>query len=246
MQSIKVKSKNHPKDTKNKEINLSNHGKSKKPLIITLGINTLFIILGLLMGSPEEVFGKEASFITWVSFAQLISISIISYRIFNRRILSITKKEAVIWALISAGFLFLSIDEVARIHENMDSFFHKKIIHMKETAITDRLDDLIIGIYALIGIGVLYKFKKELVIFKKALPYLITSILLIFLMVITEVTANRFDLLPFLIKDKAIAHNVYDLFKIAEEALKLYAEAVMVSGFYLCLQISKGITKQSN
>ena len=243
MPSVEVKKKQVKNTRELNDFSSLPAPKSKKILYILLGINTFLIILGLFVGTHEEVFGKEASYITWVSFAQLLSVSIISYKTFNERVKSITKKEAIIWAIIAVGFLFLSIDEVARIHENMDSFFHKRIIHMKETSITDRLDDLIIGIYALFGIGILYNFRNELKKFKRATPYLITSFLLVFLMVITELVSNRFDLLPFLIQDKNIAMSIYDFCKIAEETLKLYAEVVMISGFYLCLQISKELNK---
>lgn len=211
--------------------------KMKKFFYTALLTNTLFIVIGLFCGKPvEEVFGKEASFITWISFAQLLITSIFCWQIFNQRG---RKGEAFLWLAISIGFLFLSVDEVARIHENMDSIIHKKILHMKETALTDRLDDLIIGVYALIGGSVLYSFRNELKNFKQALPYLITSFLLIFLMVITELISNRYDLLPQLLQNENLAKGVYQVCKVGEEAFKLFAEALLTTAFYCCLLISK-------
>ncbi len=211
----------------------------KKVFFMLLLLNTAFIIAGLLCGAPpEEVFGKEASFITWVSFAQLLGVSVISYKISKNR-----GKEGLLWLIVAVGFLFLSIDEVARIHENMDSIIHKKIFHIKETALTDRLDDLIIGIYALVGMGVLYRFRSELKNYLKSIPLFAVGFILIFLMVITELIANRYDLLPSLISNQDMAKNIYELFKIGEEALKLYAEAVLVTAFYICFIISKELQK---
>lgn len=210
--------------------------KIKKFFYAALLTNTLFIVVGLFCGPVEEVFGKEASFITWVSFTQLLITSIFCWKTFNQRG---KKGEALLWLAISIGFLFLSIDEVARIHENMDSIIHKRFLHMKETALTDRLDDLIIGIYALIGGGILYAFRNELKKFKQALPYLITSFLLIFLMVITELISNRYDLLPQLLQNENLAKGVYQVCKVGEEAFKLFAEALLTTAFYCCLVISK-------
>lgn len=211
----------------------------KKFFYLILLANTIFIIAGLFCGKPvEEVFGKEASFITWVSFGQLLISSIFAWKTF---LIRGKKGKALLWLAISIGFLFLSIDEVARIHENMDSIIHKKLLHMKETPLSDRLDDLIIGIYALIGCSVLYAFRIELKRFKQALPYLITSLLMIFLMVITELISNRYDLLPELIHNENLAKGVYHICKVGEEAFKLYAEALLATAFYCCLAISKKI-----
>ena len=81
MQSVDVKKEQEVQSTKKLKDDSFINSKSKKVLFTILAINTFFIVLGLFMGSPEEVFGKEASFITWVSFAQLLSISIIITKI---------------------------------------------------------------------------------------------------------------------------------------------------------------------
>lgn len=238
METLKEKNIATPQVTPTKSsTNQQQESNIKKFFYAALIANTIFIVIGLFCGKPvEEVFGKEASFITWVSFSQLLITSIFCWKIFKQRG---KKGEAFLWLLISIGFLFLSIDEVARIHENMDSIIHKKLFHMKETALTDRLDDLIIGVYALIGISVLYSFRNELKKFKQALPYLITSFLLILLMIITELISNRYDFLPYLLKNEDVAKGVYQVCKVGEEAFKLFAEALLATAFYYCLVISK-------
>ena len=207
---------------------------AKSVLLITLSVNVCFIALGFLLGkSPEQYFGKEASPITWVSFFQLLTIAVLSWKTFKIR------KGMLLWGIIALGFLFLSIDEVARIHENMDSFIHKKILHMHETALSDRLDDLIVGFYALIGMGTLYFYREELKKYQKAMFFLVISFILIFSMVGTELIANRFDVLPALIPSHHLAKQVYVSCKVLEEVFKLFAEAFLISTFYQCFQLAK-------
>ena len=209
---------------------------TRKVLFITFLINTVFILIGLfIVKSPLQYFGKEASVITWLSFFQLLTIAYLSWKTFKLR----KEKSAILWGLIALGFLFLSIDEVARIHENMDSFIHKRILHMRETAISDRLDDLIVGIYALFGIGTMYFFREELKKYYKVIPYFVIGFIFIFSMVIVELIVNRFDVLPSLIADRAFAKSIYKLGKIMEETFKLFAEGVLIGAFYYCLQLAK-------
>lgn len=211
--------------------------------IFLICLNLGIIIIGLFTRSPEQYFGKEASPVTWISFFQLMLISFYTWQIFIARKEQVKADSKnihyVLWLLISLGFLFLSIDEVARIHENMDSFFHKKLFHMKESAFSDRLDDMIIGFYAIIGISVLAIFKEELKKYYKAIPLLVISILLVFIMVVVELFANRFDIIPAIFQDIKMAKLVYKSCKVIEESLKLFAEASLVSTFYYCYEITK-------
>ena len=135
--------------------------------------------------------------------------------------------------------MFLSIDEVARLHENMDRFIHKRIFHMKETALSDRIDDLIIGVYALFGIGTMWFFRDELKKYYKVIPYFAISFIFIFSMVIVELITNRFDVFPYFISSHSLAKSLYKLGKIVEESLKLFAEGILVGAFYYCLQLAK-------
>lgn len=66
---------------------------------------------------------------------------------------SFWRDPSVVWAIIASGFLFLAADEVLRIHENLDQLIHY-VFGLKETNLTDRIDDLIVGMYGLVGIGV--------------------------------------------------------------------------------------------
>ena len=49
-----------------------------------------------------------------------------------------------VWGLIAGGFVFLAVDEALQIHERLDFVIHKAL-NIRETALTDRLDDAIIA-----------------------------------------------------------------------------------------------------
>ena len=208
---------------------------TKKLLLLMFIINLFFIGIGVLIGHPpEQYFAKEASYITWVSFFQLLIISNLAWQTFKLK----NTDSAFLWAIIAVGFLFLSIDEVIRIHENLDHIIHRTF-HLKETAISDRLDDAIVGVYGLIGLWVLYVYRMELKKYKKVLPLIIIGFICVFSMVFSEMIVNRNDVLPFLISDHTLVKSLYSLFKVLEETFKLLAEGVLLSAFYYCFKTTK-------
>ena len=210
---------------------------TKKVLFLALTANVIFIAIGLIIGKPpEQYFSKEASYITWVSFFQLLIIANLSWKIFKIR------KGVLLWGIVAVGFLFLATDEVIRIHENLDRIIHKTF-HMKETALSDRIDDVIVGCYALFGMGTLYYYKEELKKYRSVLIFLIISFAFIFSMVASEMIVNRNDVLPLIFSNKALVGMLYSTFKVLEETFKLFSEAVLISAFYYCLQIAKELSK---
>ena len=216
----------------------------KSVLFLTFGINIFFIILGLLLGNtPNQYFGKEASFITWVSFFQILTVANFAWKTFKLKregsTLSIFKDPSFIWCIIALGFVFLSIDEVARIHENMDRFIHKRILHMKETALSDRIDDLIIGVYAFIGLGSMFNYRAELKKYSKSIPLFTIGFVFLFAMIIVELAENRYDFIPYMIHNEVIAKAVFEWCKVLEEVFKLFAEAMFIGAFYYCYKYTK-------
>ena len=214
----------------------------RKVLFLTLLINTAFILIGLLIGRPpEQYFSKEASYITWVSFFQLLLVAFFSLQVFKIRKGNnnyFWKNPSFLWLIIAIGFLFLSIDEVIRIHENLDRIIHKSF-HMKETALSDRIDDALVGLYALIGIGTLYFYKSELNKYRSVIVFFIVGFSLIFLMVFSEMIVNRNDVLPLIFSNKFVVNSLYSMFKVLEESFKLFAEAILITSMYYCLQVAK-------
>lgn len=213
---------------------------TRSVLLIAFLVNFVFITVGVLIGNPpEQYFSKEATYITWVSFFQLLIVAYLAWSIFkNKSYTNILKSPALLWVIIAIGFLYLALDEVIRIHENLDNIIHR-VFHLKQTAFTDRLDDAIVGFYGLIGIVVLYIFRVELKKHKKSLPIFLIGFSFFFLMVIADMSVNNNDVIRMFVSDKSMRHIFYSALKIFEEVFKLIAECFFIGAFYSCLLQSK-------
>ena len=213
-----------------------------KILIISISANLFFIVIGVLIGNPpEQYFSKEATYITWVSFTQMLIIANICWRIYKNVRLesdkSFWKSPALLWMLVFIGFLYLSLDEVIRIHENLDNIIHR-IFHLQKTEMSDRLDDAIVGLYGLLGIFVLLIFNSELKRYKDALMIFGFGFVLFFLMVCADMSVNSTSFLKHLFHGCDIS-LLFSTIKILEESFKLMAEAVFISAFYSVFLMTK-------
>ena len=190
---------------------------------------------------------KESGFITILSTFQLLAISRLSYKILQSRNVqprcSLWRVPSAIWGLMSLGFIFLAADELFRIHENIDRMIHY-IFNLQETGLTDRIDDVLIGLYGLVGIAILFVYRNELKAFKEFLPFFACGFVLLFSMVGLDVLTNRNDILPLLFDpDQAIVLHVW--FSHAEDALKVFAEAFFILAFYAVLQKAKQVKEEN-
>jgi len=189
---------------------------------------------------------KEKGFVTIFSIIQLLTISLLAYKIFTiRRIdrnLWVLKHSSIVWLIISTGFLFLAADEYFMIHENLDFFIHY-IFNIRETGLTDRIDDTIIGIYGLIGIGVLFYYRNELKAYKEAHSFFIYGFILLLFTVILDGLTNREDMLQ-LFFDQSYVSILKAWLSHLEESLKIYAEASFILAFY-SIYLNARQTKQT-
>ena len=143
----------------------------------------------------------------------------------------------MVWGLIAAGFLFLFADELFKIHESTDELIHS-LFKLEESGLTDRIDDLLVFGYAVIGIGVIVKYRHEFVMMKDGLPYLILGFVLLFLMIICDVITNRDDLIRnFVDRDRIKVTQTWLSF--AEEGFKVLSGGLFVIAFYAGLQTAK-------
>lgn len=214
----------------------------KSALLIILTIDIIAIIIALILGeTPDHYFGEEG-FITDLSFFQLLVISGLAGIIFIMRIFRSGwkgwKAPFFVWLFIAIGFIYLALDEVWMIHENMDFSFHR-FFNIRETGITDRIDDIIIGFYGLIGLMVLYFYRKELKKYREVLPLLIVGFILLFSTVVLDILTNRMDILIKLISNIHLVIKLHSWLSAIEEIFKIIAEGVFIGVFYYCLKITK-------
>ncbi|MDH3599684.1 MAG: hypothetical protein OEU26_08630 [Candidatus Tectomicrobia bacterium] len=173
------------------------------------------------------MFFHEGSVLTWLSFLQLVMVAGFSWQLFklqqNSSIEFDWKEPGRLWAIIAIGFLFLAFDEMFKIHETLDQLIHL-ILRIEETKLTDRIDDLIIGIYGLVGLLVLFRYRQELMKQKPILPFLVAGFLFMLLMVACDMLTSQNDIIS---DDRVLLK-----FVLAEDSLKLFAEAIFMVGFY--------------
>ena len=101
-----------------------------------------------------------------ISAAQMLATALFAFRIFQLRRGELSlgeswRQEFFVWLLISAGFAFLPLDEAFSLHGKLDRLIHR-VFAMTETALSDRIDAAIIALYGIVGLAVLWHYRREL------------------------------------------------------------------------------------
>jgi hypothetical protein len=204
------------------------------------------IVLGTHKGNSLLYFGKH-SFITWISVFQLLTISLLSYIIFQTRGGTLRhfswRAPYTVWTIVSIGFLFLAMDDLFEIHESIDHRIHN-IFNLEESALSDRFDDMIVGLYGLIGLSSLYYCREEIKKYRQILPFLICGFVFLFIMVAMDAIANRNDIFQNLVHHD-LADFLYIICYVGEDPVKIFGESFFLVGFYSALQIARGKATKS-
>lgn len=182
---------------------------------------------------------EEGGFITRLSALQLAVTAGVSYGIFQiRRGRGFVWRDAsAVWVITALGFLFLAADDLFLIHEDMDRRI-RFAFNLPETGLTDRIDDLLVGLYGIVGVGVLLAYREEWKPYRQARPFLTWGFILLFLMVALDLLTNRNDILPLLFApERAAVLHIW--LSHAEDGLKVFAEALFLGAFYSVWQNAK-------
>lgn len=208
-----------------------------------LVINVFAIIATVTVSAPFQLIKQqfsEGGFITYFSAVQLCILSYLSYKVFQERARSRKyplRYPLAVWIIISIGFAFLAFDEVLMFHEWIEATIHS-IGQFPATAISTRIDDLIIGLYGPLAIGLLAYFHRELRKYRNVLPYVAAGMALMFLMVgVDTLTSGNgllaHNLLASTFSDE-MTTRIMSWALVLEEALKLFSEAFLIVAAYLC------------
>ncbi|MEM1158471.1 MAG: hypothetical protein AAGH72_09465 [Verrucomicrobiota bacterium] len=127
------------------------------------------------LGWGTDQFG-EMGIVTLLSVTLLLLCSWMAYRVFKIRFNggNSWQVSATLWGFIALGCIFLAADEFFRIHESFDEWIHLKF-GMQETAVSDRLDDVLILLYMLGALGIMAFYRNELRRFQRLWPWLVTG-----------------------------------------------------------------------
>lgn len=134
-----------------------------------------------------------------------------------------------IWLLIALGFLYLAIDEKSLLHEGADMSIHK-LLGIAPNEFTSRLDDLIIGLYGLIGMAALWLYRAEILGFPACVRLLSIGFCGLFCSVVSDMLSSRADFLVARLGQEA-GLLAYELLEDLDEIFKVLSEVLFFSGF---------------
>jgi hypothetical protein len=191
-------------------------------------------------GDPRRRF-QEGQSGTWVSAAHLVAMGLVAWRILMLRKAQtrqpILRSSLLIWALMAGGFFFLAADELFEIHEQVDLAIHS-LFGITETSLTDRIDDLLVLLYLVIGLAAVCIARSELWRYRVTLPFFAAGFVLALAMVVLDVLTNDVDLLRMLLPGVHLG-SIFLWAIVAEDVLKVLAEAFFLLGFIQALQMTR-------
>jgi hypothetical protein len=174
---------------------------------------------------------------TAVSFLLLLASALVLrhvYRLRRQQALAPGRTgPSLLWLLMCIGFFYLAVDEIAFVHEGIDKLIHL-VFSIEQTAVTDRLDDLIPAAYGLIGLVVLWCYRAELSSFRGFWPWLVAGMFLLFASVGLDVLTHRKDILMAWIADRELAGYCWNKLNALEEVCKVVAELLFFGMFLGC------------
>lgn len=125
------------------------------------------------------------------------------------------RRVARFWLVAGAGFLFLALDEMTLIHEGIDKWIHARLGWRDDDPLTDHIDDAIVILYG--AVALVWGFRYRATLLRLRWATLLLSIGFISFLVMA-------------------ALDVSDLSKTVEESVKVFTEALIVTGLVAALR----------
>jgi len=188
----------------------------------------------------RKPFDEDGVF-TLLSFCQLLLTACTSFAVWLRRRgpdRPRLRDDASIWAIMGAGFVYLAADEEMLLHEGAGHDI-LKIFHLPETAWTGRFDDMLIGVYGIIGLVALWRYRRELLRLPVFIRMLACGFVLLFLSVAADMFSHKPDFAVRLFGPER-GLTVYDLGEDLDEIFKVAAEVFFLTGFTAALGAVRG------
>lgn len=201
---------------------------SRRVIGTVLFLNILMLVLGFGSENIAKHYGENMAG-TFISIILLLLLGVTNLRIFTLR------RRHLIWLIMGIGFFFLAYDERFMFHEGLDKAIHR-YFQIKETSMTDRFDDYIVGLYAIFGIGALYFSRKEITRHPVLFSYLGTGFILVAVSVSLDIISNDDAVLQWAGVSETILPALKKGFRTLEEVAKLMAEAIFLAGFLVVLR----------
>lgn len=204
---------------------------------------TLALGMGVVRHGDPSAYTREGGPVTWLSFAHLSVTGGLAGIVFRLRThdcppLRDWRDLRWVWLLLAIGFLFLAVDEVARLHEDsFDPLVHR-IFGLQRTALSVRLDGMILLGYGALGVITLYAYRPELAAYREVLPLVTCGVILFVFMVGVDMVTERMDLFRALDVRRWWRWEIWQVMTGIEDALKISAEAMLLGSMYACAFIT--------
>lgn len=141
-----------------------------------------------------------------------------------------TRGPRFFWRFVAFSFAFLAVDDALQVHENLDKLVHQ-IAGLSETALTDRLDDVIVLGYALAGAIFLLTYRDELERVPGTIGRLAIAFALALVSAAFDVLTNRSEYLDWMGLQGQLRQMVDWAATVIEEGAKLLAGATLLLTF---------------
>jgi hypothetical protein len=199
---------------------------------------------------PITRYFHENGYITRLSLIQLLIAAGIAWIVFKLSLGEFKfngwRSPSALWFIIASGFLFLAVDEMFELHEDVLQVAIFNAFNLKRNFITVRINDFIVLLYGLVGVGLIYLYLPTIKQSRnrQMLRHLVVGFALFLVMVIIDVLGNRKEI-PFLSHLFPTFTNVSlrRSLHVIEEVFKLFSEAFFIGGFYAAMQTALSARK---
>ncbi len=138
---------------------------------------------------------------------------------------------ARLWMWTAAGFLVLTCDQAFALHGRIDDSIHQ-MLGMRETAWTDRIDDLVVLLYGVCGAVVLWLYRREWLGLQRMHRPLVLGGCCFVLALIANAAGDRYDVAVWLLGENRAARVLQSFFSIGDEGFKLVGVGLFLSAFH--------------
>ena len=171
------------------------------------------------------------AFTQTISFYQLLSLALLSSVILAVRFQTTGRITVhLFWVMAAVGFVVLACDDLLGWHESIDKAFHK-FFNLKETSISDRIDDAIVVTYAIIGFVAIWYWRHEVGRYTQVNWFLAIGMILVVTMIAVDTIVNRYDILPAIMGRGPETKSVFRFGRVVEDGVKVVAEGVLITAF---------------
>lgn len=203
-----------------------------------LAINAVLALIAISLGAfgghddPGRYYGERRR-MTFFSVFLLLFLSYYAWCLYRMRGPGLGRwnwrHPGMLWKLMYIGFLVPAFDELFKLHEFIDSELFHKGLGIEETASTDRIDDAIILLYGLTGLGFMWRYRAEVFVIRPAWKYFIGGFLFFGATVVVDMIFNGPAMAERLLQDSMDVEKTMKWISVLEEQLKVLAEICFVS-----------------